>query len=626
MRFSQFAIRCVLFALASILVPLGAFAQGTEHIKANYTKYDYRIPMRDGVRLFTSVFVPKNTKTTYPIMLQRTPYGVGPYGVDAERANLGPSPLFGKAGYIFAYQDVRGAFLSEGDFVDMRPHRPNKKGPKEIDESSDTFDTVEWLLKNVKGHNGRVGQWGISYPGTYAVHGMIDAHPAMKAVSPQAPMIDWFLGDDVHHNGAFFLQQEFNFDIAFSQPRAEPTTKLKPPFDHGTPDAYQFFLRMGSLSRADDLYFKGRKAFWHDVMKHPNYDSFWQERSLLPHLKDIKPAVLTVGGWFDAEDLFGPLNSFQALERAKPMAENVLVMGPWVHGGWSGSDGESLGPVQFNAKTSENYRERIEFPFFEHHLKGQGDWKPAKAFIFETGRNRWLKLDSWPPRAAQHKTLFLHTGGKLKFEAPANNNSSAFDEFVSDPAKPVPYTNTIAINYPKTFPIEDQRFAARRSDVLVYESDILDKDLTITGPFQANLVVSTSGTDADWVVKLIDVYPNDYPNPKSNHGDVKMGGYQQLVRGDVMRGKFRNSFEKPEPFKPDEPTQVKFTLQDICHTFRPGHRIMVQIQSTWFPLVDRNPQVFLDIYQAKESDYRKAMQRVYHSNKRASRLELLVMP
>jgi putative CocE/NonD family hydrolase len=582
--------------------------------------------MRDGVKLFTCVYAPKEAGKTYPILLQRTPYGVGADNVAIDRTTLGPSPLFSKAGYIFAYQDVRGAYLSEGEFVDMRPHRPDKKGPKEFDESSDTYDTVAWLLDHVKGHNGRVGQWGISYPGTYAVHGMLDAHPAMKAVSPQAPMIDWFLGDDVHHNGAFFLQQEFNFDIVFGQPRPEPTAKRKPPFNHGTPDAYQFFLKLGPLSRADELYFKGKPAFWHDVMKHPNYDAFWKERSLLPHLKDIKPAVLTVGGWYDAEDLFGPLNSFQAIDRGKPKSQNILVMGPWVHGGWAGGDGDALGPILFAAKTAQYYREHVEFPFFEHHLKGVGAWTSTKAYIFETGRNRWLNQDSWPPEEAKSKSLYLHADGKLKFVAPDDDNrAGAFDEYVSDPARPVPYTDTISIRVPRTFPIEDQRFAARRPDVLIYQTEALEKDLTVAGPIKVQFHVSTSGTDSDWVVKLIDVYPNDYPDPKPNPNNVRMGGYQQLVRGDVMRGKFRNGFEKPEPFKPDEPTVVKFALPDICHTFRPGHRLMVQVQSAWFPLVDRNPQTFVDIYRAKESDYHKATQRVFRSAQRPSRLELLVM-
>ncbi len=372
-------------AILSLSVPDLASAQGVDYVKANYTKYEYRIPMRDGVKLFTSVYVPKDKAQTYPIVMQRTPYSVAPYGIDRYRDNLGPSPLFGKAGYIVAYQDVRGRYLSEGTFVDVRPQIPNKKGPKDIDESSDTFDTIDWLVKNVTGNNGKFGTWGISYPGFYAAASVIDAHPALKAASPQAPLVDWFLGDDVHHNGAFFLHQTFNFDAMFGIPRPEPTTKNNPHFDHGTPDAYDFFLKLGPLYRANDVYFKGERPFWNQEMAHPNYDDFWKARALWPHLKDVSPAVLTVGGWFDAEDLFGPLKTHHSIQDNHPKSKNTLVMGPWIHGGWSQGDGASLGPVQFGAKTGEFFREHIEFAFFEHHLKGKGDWKPADAWVFETG-------------------------------------------------------------------------------------------------------------------------------------------------------------------------------------------------------------------------------------------------
>jgi putative CocE/NonD family hydrolase len=611
---------------ALFLVPSGlAPAQDADYVKANYTKYDFRVPMRDGVRLFTSVYVPKDTSRRYPILLQRTPYSVAPYGVDRYPTGLGPSPLFARSGYIFAYQDARGCFLSEGDFQDMRPHRAVKNGPGDTDESTDTYDTIEWLLGHVEGHNGKVGQWGISYVGFYAACGLLDAHPAMKAVSPQAPQIDWFLGDDVHHNGAFFLHQEFSFDSVFGRPRPKPTTRWGSPLDLGTPDAYAFFLALGPVSRADELYFKGQRAFWNDVMKHGTYDDFWKARSLLPHFKDVKPAALTVGGWFDAEDLFGPLQSFQAMERAGPRTENTLVMGPWVHGGWARGDGDSVGPVRFNDKTARFFREKIEFPFFEYHLKGQGEWSPPKAFVFETGRNHWHRQACWPPREAGRKSLFMYAGGRLSWEPPADA-IEAFDEYISDPARPVPYTSTISIVYPRTFMTEDQRFAARRPDVLTYQSEVLAEDLTVAGPIQAELHVSTSGTDADWVIKVIDVYPNDHSNPDPNPAGVKMGGYQQLVRSEVMRGKFRDSFEKPVPFAPNKPAVVRFTLPDVYHTFRPGHRIMVQVQSSWFPLVDRNPQTFLDIYSAKASDFRKATQRVYRCSGRPSHLELLVLP
>jgi putative CocE/NonD family hydrolase len=622
---TTFFFRILPAILLGLLPAEVALAQGTSYLKDHYTKYECRIPMRDGVRLFTSIYVPRDCSRRCPILLQRTPYGVGPYGA-AYRENLGPSVLFAKAGYIVVYQDVRGCFMSEGEFVDMRPHKPVKRGSTDTDESSDAFDTIEWLLKNVPGHNGKVGMWGVSYPGFYAACAMLDAHPALKAVSPQAPPIDWFLGDDTHHNGAFFLQQEFNFDSVYGRPRPVPTSKEPLPFNHGTSDAYAFFLSLGPLSRADERYFKGQRPFWNDVMRHGTYDAFWKERSLLPHLKDVKPPVLMVGGWFDAEDLSGPMKAYRALERAGPRAQNVLVMGPWDHGRWAAGAGDSLGPVAFGSKTAETYREQIEFPFFEFHLNGLGQWNPPKALMFETGRNCWRGQAAWPPSQAQPRSLFLQSNGKLAFEPPARSSHEVFDEYISDPARPVPYTNTVAIDYPRGFMVEDQRFAARRPDVLVYRSDALKGNVTVAGPIRVELHVSTSGADADWVVKLIDVYPEGARASKQAECNRHSGGYQQLVRGDVMRGKFRESFEKPIPFQPNEPAVLRFILQDVYHTFLEGHCLMVQVQSSWFPLVDRNPQAFVDIYHAKESDFQKATQRVYHSVDRPSHLELLVLP
>ena len=627
-------------ALLHLATPRTGSAQGLDYVKEHYTKYEYRIPMRDGVRLFTAVYVPKDASASHPIVMTRTPYSVAPYGIDRYRENLGPSPRFGRSGYIVAYQDVRGRYLSEGTFVDVRPQILEKKGPEEIDESSDTYDTIDWLVKNVPGNNGKVGIWGISYPGFYAAAGMIDAHPALKAASPQAPLVDWFLGDDIHHNGAFFLHQTFNFDADFGVPRPEPSIKKNPPFDHGTPDAYAFFLKMGPLPRADALYFKGQRAFWREEMDHGTYDDFWKKRALWPHLKGIRPAVQTVGGWFDAEDLYGPLKTFRTIEADGAKSQNTLVMGPWVHGGWSGGDGDALGAVRFASKTGDFFRENIQFPFFEHYLKDApttktgdpfdsakaGAWKPPKAWIFETGRNEWHEYDAWPPRAAKPKSLYLRAGGKLAFEPPAKTEAEEYDEFPSDPAKPVPYTETVSVDYPPAFMVEDQRFAARRPDVLVYQSEPMTGDLRLAGPIEAKLHVSTSGTDADWVVKLIDVYPDDHPDPSPNPSGIRTAGYQQLVRGDVMRGKFRSSFERPEPFKPGEPTLVPISIPDVHHTFRAGHRVMVQVQGSWFPLVDRNPQTFVDIYHAKESDFRKATQRVYRTSDRATRLEVQVLP
>jgi putative CocE/NonD family hydrolase len=615
----------LLALLMATLLPQPAGAQGLEAVKAQYTKYEYRIPMRDGKKLFTAVYVPKDAAQRFPILLTRTPYSVGPYGIDRYKDNLGPSPLFGKEGYIFAYQDVRGRWMSEGTHVNMRPHLAEKKGPQDIDESTDTYDTIDWLVKHVPTNNGKVGLWGISYPGFYTAAGMIDAHPALKAASPQAPINDWFAGDDWHHNGALLLPHAFNFLANFGRPRPEPTRKGPHAFEHDTPDGYDFFLNMGPLPGADLKYFKGDVAFWNEVMKHGTYDEFWQARNLRPHLKNIKPAVMTVGGWFDAENLFGALETFRKVEATSPMTNNILVMGPWLHGGWSNGDGNALGSVPFNSKTAEFYRAQIELPFFEHYLKGKGEMKHPKAWVFETGTNQWRKYDAWPPKNAKAQSLYFHAAGKLGHTAPDNGTEEASDEYVSDPAKPVPYIDKTGIGMLPEYMVADQRFAARRPDVLVYETAPLEEDVTLAGPIQVDLHVSTTGTDSDWVVKLIDVYPPDYPDPDPNPSGVRRGNYQQLLRGDVMRGKFRNSLEKPEAFTPGKPARVQFVMQDVYHTFRPGHRIMVQVQSSWFPLVDRNPQTFVDIYAAKESDFRQATQRVYRSREMASHITVQVL-
>ena len=621
----RFCWPLVFALLAPVSSAAAVWAQGLEYVKANYTKYEYRIPMRDGKKLFTTVYAPKDDSQTYPILLTRTPYSAGPYGADQYKGDLGPSPLFGKAGYIFAYQDVRGRWMSEGEFVNMRPYLPQKNSPADIDESSDAWDTIEWLVARVPNNNGKVGQWGISYPGFYTAAGMIDAHPALKAASPQAPVTDWFVGDDWHHNGALFLTHLFNFMSKFGQPRPEPTKKFRPQFEHETPDGYDFFFRLGTLAEANPKHFKDQVAFWNEAMRHGSYDDFWKACNLRPHLKNIRPAVMTVGGWFDAENLFGALETYKNVEQTSPGITNVLVMGPWKHGGWNSDDGSKLGDVPFNAKTSGFYREKIELPFFEFHLKGQGEWKAPEAWIFETGTNQWRRHEHWPPAKVQAKSLYFHAGGKLSFEAPPESEP-AFDEYPSDPNRPVPYIDEITTGMAPEYMLADQRFAARRPDVLVYQTEILEEDVTIAGPLRAELHVSTSGTDSDWIVKLVDVYPDDYPDPNPNPTGVRMGGYQQLVRGDVMRGKFRNSLERPEAFAPDEPTAVGFTLPDACHTFRSGHRIMIQVQSSWFPLVDRNPQKFVDIYTAKPGDFQRATQRLYRSGKLASRVTLPVLP
>ncbi|QVL34919.1 CocE/NonD family hydrolase [Telmatocola sphagniphila] len=592
-----------------------------EFFLSHYTKYEFRIPMRDGKKLFTAVYAPKDISKTYPMLLMRTPYSVGPYGVDQLTPPRVPAGFL-KEGYIFVAQDVRGRWMSEGEFVNMRPYIVDKKG-QQFDETSDTYDTIDWLVKNVPNNNGKVGQWGISYPGFYTVCGMIDAHPALKASSPQAPVTDWFVGDDFHHNGALFLPHCFNFLSNFGKPRPEPTKKYGYlPFDHGTPDGYDFFLKMGPLYNADANYMKGQVAFWNEMMIHGTYDEFWKSRNIRQHTKNIKPAVMTVGGWYDAENLFGAIHTFRQVEKTAT-APNTLVMGPWVHGGWSRGDGDSLGPVRFNAKTGVYFQEKVQLPFFEYHLKGKGDWKAPKAIVFETGTNQWRNLDSWPPKEAKETVLYLGESAGLSTEKPV---AAGFDEFVSDPAKPVPYIEKTSVGMEKEYMIADQRFASRRTDVLTYQTDVFDKDYVIAGPIEVKLFVSTTGSDADWVVKIIDVYPEDYPDLDPNPREIRMGGYQQLIRGDVFRGKFRNSYEKPEPFEPGKMSEVRISLADIYHSIRPGHRLMIQVQSSWFPLVDRNPQVFCDIYSAKEGDFKKQTHRVYHGAEGASQIKMTVLP
>jgi putative CocE/NonD family hydrolase len=594
-------------------------------VREKFSKQEVRIPMRDGVKLFTVIYSPRDTSQRYPILMVRTPYSVGPYGEEQYKGSLGLNHLLEQEGYMFVYQDVRGRFMSEGEFDNMRPHIDNKASNKDIDESSDTYDTIDWLIKNVPNHNGRVGQWGISYPGFYSSAGMIDAHPALKAVSPQAPIADWWY-DDFRHHGAFFLPHAFNFLAVFGQPRPAPTTEWGHPFRHGTPDGYQFFLDLGPLKNVNERYFKNNIAFWNTMCEHPNYDEFWQKRNLLPHLKKVAPAVMTVGGWFDAEDLYGAIQTYRAIEKQNPSIYNSIVMGPWRHGGWSRTDGESLGNIHFGAKTAEFYQAEIEKVFFEHFLKDKGEPKLPKAYMFETGANHWRKFDQWPPANIRKKSLYFHEGNRLAFDPPQAAND-AHDEYVSDPNKPVPFTEAISTQMTVEYMTDDQRFAARRPDVLYYQTDVLQDTVTLAGELLADLWVSTSATDSDFVVKLIDVFPpdaQDYPNMNPNQ---HLGNYQMMVRSEAIRGRFRNSNEKPEPFVPNDPTKVALELQDVLHTFQKGHRIMVQIQSTWFPLVDRNPQKYVDnIYtQAEEKDFIKATERVFRSKEHPSRLEVGVL-
>jgi uncharacterized protein len=590
-----------------------SWTQQPNYIKSNYTKHECRIPMRDGKKLFTAVYSPKDASRSYPILLNRTPYSVAPYGAENYPADLGPSDVFSREGFIFVYQDVRGRMMSEGQFVNMAPVIDQKSGSGDIDESSDAYDTIEWLIKNISHNNGNVGIWGISYPGFYAACGLIDAHPALKAVSPQAPIADWFVGDDFHHNGALYLAHAFGFLSSFGHPRSKPTTKADSYFQFPTPDGYDFYLRLGPLSNINAKYFKNDVPFWNDITKHGVYDSFWQSRDLRPHLKNTKPAVMVVGGWYDAEDLFGTLEVYQSIESSSPGAYNILVMGPWYHGGWARTEGDSLGNIRFGSSTADFYRKEIEFPFFMHFLKAAENPNLPEAYVFMTGGNEWRKENQWPPVNAKAQKLYLQSGGKLAWEQPSGDSSAEFDEYISDPAKPVPYTNEIVTGMTREHMVDDQRFASRRPDVLTYATDALEKDITIAGPITPNLNVSTTGADSDFAVKLIDVYPDDTPDFESNPASVRMGGYQQLVRGELFRGKFRNGFSDPEPFVPGEIANIQYRMPDIYHKFRKGHRIMVQIQSSWFPLVDRNPQQFVDIYKAKEDDFKKATQRVYRS-------------
>ena len=630
--------RPCLALLALALIPAGAARaqsqpQGPDSIKANYTKYEYQIPMRDGVKLFTSVLVPKDASKPHPILLNRTPYSVAPYGEDKVPGRVGPSPAFAAAGYIFANQDVRGRWMSEGEFVNMRPIRTDK-ADKTIDEATDTYDTIEWLVQHIPNNNGRVGQWGISYPGFYTACGLVDAHPALKAASPQAPVTDWFVGDDFHRNGVLWLPHAFNFLAVFGHPRPGPTKAQPARFNHETPDGYEFFLKLGPLPNADARYFKGDVPFWTELMQHGTYDAYWKARNVRQHLKGVQPAVLTVGGWFDAENLFGALECYQQIEKSTPGAKNTLVMGPWFHGQWAGDPGEKLGNANFDAKTSEFYRDQVIFPFFEHHLNGKPDPKLPEAMVFQTGTNQWKRHDAWPPKSVQPKSFYFQADGKLAMEqGPAAGG--AYDEYVSDPAHPVPFIENINVGMTREYMTDDQRFATRRPDVLVYQTEPLTADLTLAGPITPDLKVSTSGTDSDWVVKVIDVYPNDYPEANGDGNALTFGpgpdgfrkaGYQQLVRGEMIRGKFRDSLEAPRPFEPNQPTTVRFKVNDVYHTFRAGHRVMVQVQSTWFPLADRNPQKFTDIYQAKPEDFTKATQRVYRSPELPSKVEVMVEP
>jgi putative CocE/NonD family hydrolase len=633
-------------AVSSLAQPSQALqTEIAEYVKANYTKREVQIQVRDGVKLFTVIYEPKDKSQKYPILLNRTPYQVGPYGPDKFKNAIGPNYLFAKEGYIFAYQDVRGRWRSEGVWEDVRPDIANTK-PTEIDESTDTYDTIDWLVKNVENNNGRVGIYGISYPGFYASAGSIDSHPALKACSPQAPVSDWFHGDDMHHNGALFLAQNYSFFTFMGQLRPSPTDKpdyIKPWSGRPTADGYNFYLDLGGLKEVADYYEKAlgtRIKFWDDMMAHPTYDQYWKDRNILPKLKNIGCATMTVGGWYDNEDLYGALHTYQAIEKQNPKIFNVLVVGPWDHGGWSFRDGDWLGTGYFGTKTGDYYRTKLEIPFFDHFLKDKGDISTLKEVnLYDTGSHEWRSFDQYEPTVGTDTALYLTEKGGLSFTMPPGNGGH--DEYVSDPWNPVPYTQKTTSNYPREFMTEDQRFASSRPDVLVYQTEPLTEDVTVAGEIKPSLVISSTGTDSDFVVKLIDVFPDDYNFPTTgkklpNGQDERIkppdsyaaavfqpGGYQMLLRAEPMPARFRNSFEKPEPLTPNTATKLAFTMPGIAHTFKKGHRIMVQIQSTWFPLVARNPQKFMPNYKlGTAADFQKATQWVYFGGRNASAIVL----
>lgn len=593
-----------------------------EWVKARYTKTEVYVPMRDGTRLFTSIYTPKDNSRNYPILMNRTPYNVEPGGEEGTSFMFLSMPHLLPDGYILVTQDVRGRFMSEGVFEDVRPYNPNKKAG-ETDDNSDTYDTIDWLIKNVPGNNGRVGIFGVSYDGFYSTMALPNAHPALKAASPQAPVCNWFLGDDWHHNGAFFLMDAFNFYSSIGRPRPAPTRVWPSSFEYPNQDNYQFFLDLGPIGNVKTRYFGDTIQFWPELMSHPNYDEFWKSRDPRPHLRNLHTAVLTVGGWFDAEDCWGTLHTYRAIEEQNPGAlSNRIIMGPWAHGQWSGGDAPKMGNIHWGFNTVEHYRE-VERNFFYQYLHGDGVSTQPEADIFITGSNEWRSFATWPPVNTESKTLYFQPAGGLSFSAPLARDS--YDEYVADPMKPVPYTEDVHLVRTRAYMTDDQRFAARRPDVMVYQTEPLGDDVTLTGPLSASLFVSTTGTDADFVVKLIDVFPDTVTSYPPNDKKVPMAGYQMLVRGEVMRGRFRESFEAPKAFQPGKVEEVSFDIPDVAHTFKRGHRIMIQVQNSWFPLVDRNPQKFVNIYQCTASDFQKATHRVYHDAKRPSHVKVLVL-
>lgn len=609
------AVAHVLRSLAA-LVCLAAFAPvGAQEAAAPYTRTEAMIPMRDGVRLYTQVYAPARAAEPLPILLLRTPYGLG----DLTGAQLSAAlPELAADGYVFVRQDIRGRFKSEGEFVMLRQPR-DPKDRRAVDESTDAYDTIEWLLANVPNNNGRVGMAGTSYGAWLTVMGMLDPHPALKAVVPQASPADMWIGDDFHHNGAFRLS--YGLEYAYMMEASKEISDVSTLIDRF--DAYEWYLALGPLSNVDAKYFHGRIPTWRDFVNHPDYDAFWQRQAFAPWLNRVTVPTLNVAGWWDQEDFYGPIKIYELLERHDKSGQNFLVVGPWNHGGWSRGEGRKLGRIDFGSATAEHYRRNILVPFFAHYLKGKGSPERPEAQTFRTGANEWVAHDAWPPRRnVAARRLYLREGGKLSFDPPPAAAGPAFDSYVSDPANPVPYRpRPIELRSGwSTWLVEDQRFVHRRPDVLSWVSDPLERDLVVSGQIAANLFASTTGTDSDWIVKLIDVYPEKYaPDPK-------MGGYQLMIAGDVFRGRYRRSFERPEPLAPGVPLEYRIAYPANDHVFRKGHRIMVQVQSSWFPVIDRNPQRFVpNIFRAKESDFRPATQRVFRSGRHASHVALPVV-
>lgn len=597
-----------------------SFAQATKPApektsSVRFKKIKVKIPTRDGVKLNTVILVPENITEPLPFLMQRTPYGVS--WPSSDTVNQSFSELVAD-GYIFVFQDIRGRNKSEGTFVMNRPLRTNKNDPKAIDETTDTYDTIEWLLKNIPNNNGRVGIFGVSYPGWTTVMGTIDPHPAMKAASPQAAMGDTWMGDDFFHHGAFRLT--YGFEYVYSM----EISKNGKDFHRGSFDTFDWYLNLGPLSNANDKYFHGKLPTWENFILHPTYDEYWQTKALDKIVAKPTMPTLNVAGWYDQEDFYGAVNTYLALEKNDTNQLNYLVVGPWNHGGWARSDGEKLGQITFDSATGKYYRAKIQAPFFAQHLKGKGSLTLPEVTSFETGSNEWKNYEAWPPQQNYAtRNLYFHENGKLSFEAPTKEDKTENDSYVSDPKNPVPYRpRPVQPTYSEgskwsIWLTQDQRFVQKRPDVLSWQTDVLNEDITVSGHIIANLFASTSGTDSDWIVKLIDVYPDEWPQ------DKEMGDYQLMVADEILRGRYRNSFEKPEPVKPDEVNHYKCDLRWADHTFKKGHRIMVQVQSTWFPLYDRNPQKYVEnIFKAKADDYQMATQRVFRTAQQPSHVVL----